>query len=202
MGRIVVPPAFVPPSGFATFPHFFKMGEGQDGGTSARALTGAVPALLRYGVQSFKALHFHTPARATALHFRSRHIPRFTRNYSTLNSGHRRGVHRLAACLAPDRQVSEQLRGYLSPGWSSAAFMQHCNGLDYTNQGRTVKLEVRIFMSSIDFCSFSHCASSIGCLLYSVITSRIFVNDGFPYCLITSRVQGKNHKWKWGELSS
>jgi hypothetical protein len=39
----------------------------------------------------------------------------------------------MAACLAPDRQVSEQLRGYLSPGGS-------CIGLDYTQLGRDVKL--------------------------------------------------------------
>jgi hypothetical protein len=45
---------------------------------------------------------------------------------------HRRGVHRLAACLAPNRQVSEQLRGYLSPGGSSI-------GLDYTHLRRDVK---------------------------------------------------------------
>ena len=180
MGRIVVPPAFVPPSGFATFPHFFKMGEGRDGGTSARALTGAVPALLRYWSAKVLNLAFPTPLRER---------PPFD-----FYSGHRRGVHRLAACLAPDRQVSEQLRGYLSPGWSSTAYAVRCNGLDYTNQGRYVKLEVSVFMSSIEFCSFFHCASSIGCFLYSVITSRIFVNDGCPYFLITSCVQGKNHK--------
>lgn len=39
----------------------------------------------------------------------------------------------MAACLAPDRQVSEQLHGYLSPGGSF-------NGLDYTQLERDVKL--------------------------------------------------------------
>jgi hypothetical protein len=120
MGRIVVPPAFVPPSDFATIPHLEKTGDGRDGGTSACAVTGTFPALLR---QRFS----RTPARATAL-WRDL-VNRFTR--------HRRGVHRLAARLAPNRQVSEQLRGYLSPGGLLS------NGMDYTNQSMKVKRNAR-----------------------------------------------------------
>lgn len=56
-GRIVVPPAFAPPSGFAPFPLFFKRGKGREGGASACAVTGVFPALLRRGTVFELPLH-------------------------------------------------------------------------------------------------------------------------------------------------
>jgi hypothetical protein len=117
-----LPPPLLSPFGDlrrSTSPIFSENGGGREG-ASVCTVTGAFPALLR---QRFS----RTPARATAL-WRDL-VNRFTR--------HRRGVHRLAARLAPNRQVSEQLRGYLSPGGLLS------NGMDYTNQSMKVKRNAR-----------------------------------------------------------
>jgi len=173
------------------------MGEGRDGGISARAVTGAVPALLRLWsaqtpVCAAKSGDFalRTPARATVLwsDFSNRSTDTGGEFTAWLPASHRWSSRAgVFPARIETRQVSEQLRGYLSPGRSFS-------GLDYTNQGGYVKFETKFLIFSIDACSSFHSVSPTGCFLYSVIISRIFVRDGSPYRSTTFCVQGKNHK--------
>jgi len=62
MGRIVVPPAFTPPYGFATFPLFFKVGAGW--GYLGSRCNGRIPGSLTVFAKSGD-FALQTPARAT-----------------------------------------------------------------------------------------------------------------------------------------